>query len=818
MTRARLFAALAALLLALGAIVPAPATAQEATLQSAVETAPVAPDYDAWNSTATRAEEAIEAGRASNLALEQLRAELVEWRTKFLAAQDVNQTRIKTLRDQIAALGPVPEDGSAEPVDIAARRAELTAQLTKIQAPAVKADEAFTRADGLIREIDGIIRDRQADALLELGPSPLNPSHWHEGAKALLNSLRAIMGESVSAWMNPVYRTQLRQDAPAVLFYLAVALVLLMRGRRWMVMLLQRLNQGAGARGRAVWAGLLSLGQIVLPFVGLLALMLALRSSGLLGLRGGRLAELVPQAGLILFAARWLAGRVFPQGVIARPILALSEEAAARARWSVSGLGLVLALNVIVTAMADFEGYSAAASATLSFPLLLAAGLLMLGLARLMMAHLRAHGAENPEQRSYRDRLVFLIARATMALALLGPVLAAIGYNSAAVYFTYPAVYSLALLGALAVLQRFVYDAYAMLIGDAQAAQDALIPVLLGFVLTLLALPVLALIWGARQAELMELWARFTEGFQLGDTRISPTVFLTFVVIFAAGYTLTRLLQGALRSSVLPKTRIDTGGQNAIVSGTGYLGIFLAALIAITSAGIDLSSLAIVAGALSVGIGFGLQNIVSNFVSGIILLIERPVSEGDWIEVGGVMGIVRNISVRSTTVETFDRTDVIVPNSDLISGMVTNWTRSNLTGRLILPVGVAYGSDTKKVEEVLREVAEGHPLVIINPPPLVLFQGFGADSLDFEIRVILRDINFGLSVRTALNHEIYRRFKEEGIEIPFAQRDVWLRNPEALRSPSEPRLEPLGAALPQSSDRPYMGPEDIDMNEPGDER
>ncbi len=283
--------------------------------------------------------------------------------------------------------------------------------------------------------------------------------------------------------------------------------------------------------------------------------------------------------------------------------------------------------------------------------------------------------------------------------------------------------------------------------------------------------------WSISNTYLNRVLSVFFQGFSVGKLQVVPARLIAAVFVFGASWAITswikRRLEEKLKGSYMSKSARD-----ALVTLTGYSGFIIALILGLGVGGLEFSNLALIAGALSVGIGFGLQNIVNNFVSGLILLFERPIKRGDWIVVGQTEGYVKKISVRSTTIQTFDRSDVIVPNSELISSQVTNWMLGDVFGRLKIPVGVAYGSDTKLVKKILLDVARAHPMVITDSPdmrPRVYFWEFGDSSLNFRLDVFLKDIDRRRSVRSEINFAIDEAFRTHGITIPFPQRDVYIK-------------------------------------------
>jgi potassium efflux system protein len=298
------------------------------------------------------------------------------------------------------------------------------------------------------------------------------------------------------------------------------------------------------------------------------------------------------------------------------------------------------------------------------------------------------------------------------------------------------------------------------------------------------------IVWGAFAYLFIDVWdysgsiiervkSGIVDGFDIGDTRIVPGRILWALLAFAGVIIFSSWFRSQLENHWLKMTSMAQGARDALVTITGYVLFLVALLSGLSVAGFDFSNIAIIAGALSVGIGFGLQNIVNNFVSGLVLLFERPIRKGDWIVVGETEGYVKDIQIRATRIQTFDRSDVIVPNSELISGQVTNWVLSSKSGRAIIPVGVAYGSDTEKVRDILMEIAENNDDIDISgymPKPRVLFREFGDSSLNFEMRVFLKNVDNRLVVISDVNFAIDKAFREAAIEIPFPQRDLHIKN------------------------------------------
>ncbi|WP_455380948.1 mechanosensitive ion channel family protein, partial [Acidihalobacter prosperus] len=319
-------------------------------------------------------------------------------------------------------------------------------------------------------------------------------------------------------------------------------------------------------------------------------------------------------------------------------------------------------------------------------------------------------------------------------------------------------------------------------------------------------------IWGLSARGQALLLHYLTHGFTLGKITIVPSRIALALLVLGVLLSLGSWARSALDQR-LGHARMERGAREAAVAITGYLAAIVAGLVALSVAGFNFQNLALIAGALSVGIGFGLQNIVNNFVSGLILLFERPIRTGDWITVGQVEGFVRRISIRSTQIQTFDRADVVLPNSDLISGAVTNWMLRDTFGRVRVPVGVSYGTDPELVKETLLNVAHEHPHVIFDnsaiPNPYVLFMSFGDSSLNFELRVYIRDVNDKLLVLSDLNFAVDAAFRKAGITIPFPQRDIHIIRPSSDNTQDETPLpstqETSTKPTPSSSGRPPPG-------------
>lgn len=751
------------------------------------------PQSPQWNENIERAKRLLERQEGNIKELIEVRQQLVDQRDEAMAIVASGSVPLRTLKAQLDALGPAPSDTTTESEQLAERRKELQKEISQANEPLLKAEEVVRQSGVLIKELDSVIRQRTTTALLVRDPSPLIPTGWKAAATELADALRQEKNTLQTALKDPHTGAVLKSRMPLSIFLFVMGTITITFGRRLVLRRLTRLYANSQQDKLLNWPAIsINCAHLGLPGI---SAAFFLGSFYLLHPDFHLLKESIsflPLVAVVFIVGHWLGHALFsPQNRDFRTIQ-FDDSQAAAGYWNLVLLGLCLSLLIALQILEAGYQFSKASRAVLTLPVILLGGALLWRFAGVLSQarrNLADTSADAVTESTIEGSFLLFFSQILKGAALLSVFFIILGFTTLAREIMAPMIVTVGLLGLTFFLFRTATALLTPLFSRAPETPDSsptLLPIIVTFFIIILTLPLLALTWGMRWTTLVDIWWSLNEGIKIGETRISLDIILLLAIVFTLGVGITRWLQKIFRIAVLPRTKLDIGGQNALVTGIGYTGITISVLIAISSAGLDLSNLAILAGALSVGIGFGLQTIASNFVSGIILLIERPIKEGDWIDVSGFSGYVRKISVRSTRIETFDSHDVIIPNADLVAGVVKNMTLSSMTGRIIVPVGVAYGTDPEDVKRILLEIAANHQMVLQYPQPTVLFMGLGASSIDFELRCFVRDVNSMLSVRSDMYFIIYKALGEAGIEIPFPQRVVTMKKEDDPRTSPKP--------------------------------
>lgn len=382
---------------------------------------------------------------------------------------------------------------------------------------------------------------------------------------------------------------------------------------------------------------------------------------------------------------------------------------------------------------------------------------------------------DEPENMSLSSKIIVfmtIFAVITFGISLFG-------YPELATFIFNRFIASVLFIGAFVIVRRFISDllrrSIVFWIKTFKLRKQLLSKA--DFLMTLLVTPLLVLfliyslltLWGMPGAFMLQAVKKLVFGFKVGGINISLISIVTGLLVFLISLTLVKMMKNRLSNNLLNRINMDEGIKHSLISGLSFTGFIISAILAIVAMGVDLSNLAVIAGALSVGIGFGLQDVIKNLVSGIILLFERPFKVGDWVLIGGEEGKIKQINIRSTEVETFNKASVIIPNATLISSSLTNLTHGNNWQRQTIAVGVSYDSDAEQVTKLLLECARSCKKVMKVPAPYVLFKNFGESSLDFELRIYVSDIWSGWSAGSDVRYEILRRFREANINIAYPQ-------------------------------------------------
>ncbi|MEZ5648165.1 MAG: mechanosensitive ion channel [Alphaproteobacteria bacterium] len=739
-----------------------------------------------WTRGMNAADQYVNGKQQASDRTEKFKSNLLRIRGEAIEARDQAQVAATAVERLLRALGPTTSGESAAPEApaVTSSRKTYQDQITTLRGEAAQAALAIARADSLLMALDVLDQRKFIARLLRQYPPPLAAIVVEQTVRDSL----MLIGKLIDAPFDWLANLDL-DGAPLRDFLLYKIGILLLPviiigavTRRWIV---RRFGRDPHIKHphfvRALFAALAeAIGRGLIP--GLLLSVFLFRAWSDNAVGSGLFQEVIKF--LCLSAILFVVG-VALSGAVLSPrapewrVLPVTGSAATHLNRWIRLLLVVFAFDYFIVNLTNIIGTSSAFDSFFRLTMSGVEGGLVIMLAQPSLWRRRITQAQGEGYAAVlgnsSDGLWRSLRIAAIIIAAAGILSALVGYSILSRYLIHNLVITAGTIAALMLMRGLIREIFIALFHwrafrrslrfrrEVRRTVFFWIWLALDIALAVATLFLVAPIWDVPSETLTRNLMSFFDRIAIGGAVISLKDIALAIIVFFAIIVLTRLFQRTVVERVLRQTRLDRGIQNSLTSGLGYLGVVLAGLFAITVMGLDLSSLAIVAGALSVGIGFGLQNIVNNFVSGLILLFERPVKVGDWVVVGDNQGYIRKIKVRSTEIETFQSATVIIPNAEFLSTAVLNWTHGNSRGRVDITISMHLRTDIKKAEDILLRCAKMHRKVLRRPEPVVFLQNITFIAIDLELRCYTDDISSSGSIASDIRKAAFTAFVEEEI-------------------------------------------------------
>jgi small-conductance mechanosensitive channel len=743
---------------------------------------------DVWTRQLDRIATRAEQANLLPVEIDALREQVVDVRTAATAAAAIARNDLADTKKLLAPLEVKPgSDAVAETDAVKADRARLTELASVSESQVKQCDVIIARADQLTERLTKLRGQVMLDALLHKDVSPLSPDVWRQLGPQFKTAVQALSA-AMAAWGHEGLSAlgSGDQDLTSLAAWAVMTVALWWLGR----FLRRRFGRGEatepGQRDRTIAAAVDGVGLVLVPILSVLLIGKLLAATSPPAPIDSLVSDLTLRVIIFLLVVGLTATALSPRRPAWR-VLPFSTESAHEQSLAVRRLMAVgLVIEFIYVALTRGPG-DRTALASLG-ALVIATIVALLALPTLSNRAWHAAPTEGDGTGADQPRMIggtwWSIVRLLLSVLVLSAIpFALLGYATLAAHL-HNAIFSTALMIAIVVLAhrlvgdlleeaaapdtppgRWVRHRLGLAPDSSLRGQHLVMLLFDGFLVLLLAVGIAAA-WGVDIDAIVEALGQLMRGVRVGNVTISFTNVGLALVAFAVCLGLARLVRTVVRDRVLPTVDAPLPLRQSIDAGLNYVGVILALVISIGVLGVDFTNLAIVLGALSVGIGLGLQNIANNVISGVILLVERPIKAGDWVNVAGHEGFVRRINIRATEMETFQRTSVIMPNSMFLQNPVVNRTYADTSSRVEIKLTVGLATDVAAMEALLREAALGHPRVLRVPAPIVRFERITPSGLDFELFVFVSRLEDRLVVTNALNQAILAKLIESGILDP----------------------------------------------------